>query len=62
MESILSEDPGYLGSYYHLGKLLERKGDEKNAKKVYESGIEIARIKADNHARNELISALENIE
>ena len=25
-ESILDRDPAYIGSYYHLGKLLERQG------------------------------------
>src|SRR5262249_2731302 len=27
-EDILNRDPGYIGSYYHLAKLLERNGDE----------------------------------
>ena len=26
-EKILQREPGYVGSYYHLGKLLERAGD-----------------------------------
>ena len=26
-ESILNDSPDYVGSYYHLGKLLERKND-----------------------------------
>ena len=54
LESILKADPGYIGSYYHLGKLLERAGDTENAKQVYISGIEIARKQGDNHARGRI--------
>ncbi|MGL6269251.1 MAG: tetratricopeptide repeat protein [Chitinophagaceae bacterium] len=62
LESILKADPGYIGSYYHLGKLLERSGNTENAKMVYMSGIEIARKQGDNHARGELITALDNLD
>ncbi len=62
LESILAVEPGYIGSYYHLGKLLERMGEDERAKKVYESGIEIARKQGDNHARGELMTALDNLD
>lgn len=62
LESILKSDPGYVGSYYHLGKLWERAGDSESAKQVYESGIEIARRQGDNHARGELMTALDNLD
>ena len=29
-ESILNDSPDYIGSYYHLAKLLERTGDTKS--------------------------------
>lgn len=61
LESILEEDPGYIGSYYHLGKLLERMGNEEGAKKVYETGMEFASLQGDNHARGELMAALDNL-
>ena len=62
LESILKADPDYIGSYYHLGKLWERAGDPEVAKKVYASGIEIARRLGDNHARGELMTALDNLD
>jgi len=62
LESILANEPGYIGSYYHLGKLLERMGDAERAREVYTSGIEIARKQGDNHARGELMTALDNVE
>ena len=62
LESILKADPGYIGSYYHLGKLWERSGKTENAKQVYASGIEIARKQGDNHARGELMTALDNLD
>lgn len=51
---LLEAQPDYVGSYYHLGKLYERKGEEQQAIKVYEKGMEMAKIANDNHAYNEL--------
>lgn len=60
-EAILSESPGYVGSYYHLGKLLERKGEKESAIKWYEKGMNAAKAANDQHAYNELQSAYEDI-
>ena len=62
LESILAAEPGYIGSYYHLGKLWERMGETARAKQVYESGIECARKQGDNHARGELMTAMDNLD
>lgn len=62
LESILTVEPGYTGSYYHLGKLLERQQEFEAAKQVYEKGIEMARKQGDHHTSSELMSALENME
>jgi Tfp pilus assembly protein PilF len=59
---ILLREPTYLGSYYHLGKLLERVADYDKAIKVYKRGMEEARKAGDNHSFNELQAALEDIE
>lgn len=59
---ILLREPTYIGSYYHLGKLLERAGDFDKAIKVYKRGMEEAKKAGDNHAYNELQGALEDIE
>ena len=39
-EDILQREPGYIGSYYHLAKLLERNGNTEAAIKWYEKGME----------------------
>jgi Tfp pilus assembly protein PilF len=60
-ETILERDPAYIGSYYHLGKLLERIGDADAAIPVYEKGMEEARKAGDNHAFGELRGAYEEL-
>lgn len=60
-ENILVRDPEYVGSYYHLAKLLERTGDTDEATKVYEQGMEHAKEASDNHAFNELRAAYEDL-
>ena len=60
-EKILRQEPGYLGSYYHLGKLLERAGDFEFAILTYKKGMEEAKKVADRHSLNELNGALEDI-
>jgi Tfp pilus assembly protein PilF len=59
---ILLREPSYIGSYYHLGKLLERAGEFDRAIRVYQRGMEEAKKAADNHSYNELQGALEDIE
>jgi len=60
-EEILSRDPGYIGSYYHLSKLLERIGDIASAISWYEKGMAAAKKAGDNHAYNELQAAYEEL-
>jgi Tfp pilus assembly protein PilF len=60
-EKLLHREPGYVGSYYHLAKLLERIGETDNAIAVYEKGMEIAKAAGDNHALGELRSAYEEL-
>lgn len=59
--SLLQEDPGYVGSYYHLAKLLERKGERTLAMEWYEKGISAARAANDRHALNELQAAYDEL-
>jgi Tfp pilus assembly protein PilF len=61
-EAVLLREPGYVGSYYHLGKLLERQGTLQSAMDIYRKGMEIARSVNDRHAYSELQGALEEIE
>src|ERR1700712_323741 len=60
-ETILTRDAGYIGSYYHLGKLLERVGDADGAIAVYEQGMVNAKKAGDNHSYNELQAAYEDL-
>lgn len=60
-EAILTDDPNYIGSYYHLAKLLERIGDTNAAIQWYEKGMEAAKAAKDQHSYNELQSAYEDL-
>jgi len=60
-EEILTLDPGYVGSYYHLAKLLERTGETDLAIQWYQKGMEAAQKAGDKHALGELRSAYEEL-
>lgn len=60
-ENILAVSPGYIGSYYHLAKLLERNGKKNAAVEWYEKGMQAAKAAGDNHSYNELQSAYEDL-
>ena len=60
-EAIVEREPGYVGTYYHLGKLLERTGDNDAAVKVYEKGMSEAKKAGENHAYGELRGAYEEL-
>ena len=60
-EEILFESPDYVGSYYHLAKLLEKLEQQELAIKWYEKGMEAAKKAKDNHAYNELQAAYEDL-
>lgn len=60
-ESILKQDPDYLGVYYHLGKLYEQNGRLEDAKKMFADGLEIAKKQNDERTALELNEALETI-
>ena len=59
---LLLREPTYVGSYYHLGKLLERVGDFDKAIRIYRRGMEEAKKAGDHHSHSELQGALEDIE
>ena len=60
-EAILQREPGYVGSYYHLAKLLERVGETELAIEWYEKGMAAAKAAGDNHSYNELQMAHEDL-
>ena len=60
-EAILFENPKYIGSYYHLAKLLETMNENEAAILWYKKGMEVADASGDRHAYNELKSAYEEL-
>lgn len=57
----LGNDPHYVATYYHLGKLLERAGKNEEAIKIYEQGMKEAKAANDMHSYNELQGAYEDL-
>ena len=60
-EELLSVNPQYLATYYQLGKLYERVGNNELAIKTFEAGKIVARDQKDNHTLSELQSALDDL-
>lgn len=60
-EAILTESPDYVGSYYHLAKLLEKMEERELAIQWYEKGMAAAKQAGDNHAYSELQAAYEDL-
>lgn len=60
-ENLLERDAAYIGSYYHLAKLLERTGNNAEAIQWYEKGMAAAKKAGDQHSYNELQGAYEDL-
>ena len=60
-EKLLEENEQYVGSYYHLGKLLESSGENENAIACFEKGMQMAKQAGDQHSFNELKSAYDDL-
>lgn len=56
-EKILTIHPTYIGSYYHLSKLLEDTNQRDLAEAYFKKGLEVAKQINDTHSFNELQSA-----
>jgi predicted Zn-dependent protease len=56
--SVRDRDPNYVATYYQLGKALENQGDVDAAREAYRAGIAVASRLRDAHTRDELASAL----
>jgi tetratricopeptide (TPR) repeat protein len=57
-EGLAADQPDYVGTYYHLGKLYERLGRTGDAIKTYEKGMAETARQKEFHAWAELESAL----
>lgn len=60
-EQNLIKDPSYVATYYHLGKLLERSGQQQTAIDIYAKGMVVAKAAKDMHAYSELQAAWEDL-
>lgn len=58
---LIEDESNYVATYYHYGALIERKGDEDGASKIYEKGMEICKQLKETHAFNELRSVWEEL-
>jgi Tfp pilus assembly protein PilF len=58
---LLTKNPDYVGSYYHLALLLDKLGERTEAIRFFEQGMQVAKAKGDTHAFNELRSAYEEM-
>ena len=61
LEDILAKDPGAVGSYYQLGKLLEGAGEPRLALEWYEKGMAAAKAAGEKRAYNELRAAYDDL-
>jgi FimV-like protein len=61
LEEVLEKDPAAIGSYYHLGKLLERTNEPALALQWYEKGMAAARAAGEKRAYNELQAAYDDL-
>jgi Tfp pilus assembly protein PilF len=60
-ENLIRVDDSYLGTYYQLGKVYERLGENSLAREIYEKGILLSASLNDNHTRGELEQALDEL-
>src|SRR6201992_128471 len=61
LEEVLTKDPGAVGSYYQLGKLLGGIGENGAALECYETGMAAAKAAGQQRAYNELRTAYDEL-
>ena len=60
-ETVKTNDPGYVATYFQLGQLYQKLGRTHDAEKTFRTGITVATKAGDDHTRSELEGALEQI-
>ncbi|HET8827702.1 MAG TPA: tetratricopeptide repeat protein [Pelobium sp.] len=59
---LVDKHTDYIGTYYHLGKLYEQLGQQDDALRTYEQGIEVGKRIKDQHALSELLGAYNSLQ
>lgn len=57
--ALMAADPDYVAAYFHGGQTLEKLGRVEDAREIYQSGVEAAIRKGDQHGRSEMQAALD---
>lgn len=60
--TVRDRDPEYVATYYQLGKVLESLGRIDEAREAYQAGDAVATRIGDSHTRDELASALAELD
>ena len=60
-ETVRTNDPQYVATYYQLGQLYQKLGKTHDAEKTFRTGITVAAKAGDEHTRSELEAALEGL-
>ena len=60
-EALVENEPDYVGTYYHLGKLYTKLGRRSDAENCYAKGLTIATKLNDQHSFAELQNARTNL-
>ena len=60
--TLLKAKPDYVPGYLQLGQLLNRVGDDEDARAVFRQGIAVAQQKGDQHAAGEMANFLAALE
>ncbi len=60
-EKVIAFNKNYVGTYYHLAQTFEKQNKLDQAIAIYNDGIQIATLVKDQHAKNELQMALDEL-
>ena len=59
LREVINRDAGYVAAYYHLGRMLARAGQSKEARAVYGTGLDVAAKAGDRRTRDEIQEAID---
>jgi tetratricopeptide (TPR) repeat protein len=59
LQELLGRDPNYVAAYYHLGRVLARRGQVEDARAVFHRGLDAASAAGDKRTSSEIQEALD---